>query len=87
MKKDQFLFFVRLLDKWNEDVQQHSSALSDCAFTKNEFIFSWLKCLVVLNQDHMDASLKQLFDWYNSTKMSEPQCFIKKEPTNKSHLE
>jgi hypothetical protein len=87
MKKEQFLFFVRLLEKWNEEVQTHSEALSDCAFTKNEFIFSWLKSLAVLNQQHMDASLLQLFNWYNSTRVGEPQCFIKKEPSNKSHLE
>jgi hypothetical protein len=41
----------------------------------------------VLNHQHIDSSLQQLFNWYNSTRTSEPQCFIKKEMTNKSHLE
>jgi hypothetical protein len=41
----------------------------------------------VLNQKHIDGSLAQLFGWYNSTRGSEPQFFVKKEPANKSHLE
>jgi hypothetical protein len=35
MKKEQFLFFLRLLEKWNEEVGRHGETLSDCVFTKN----------------------------------------------------
>lgn len=64
-----------------------ADSLSDCRYTKNDFIFSWLKSLAVLDDRRMDASLRKLLEWFNSNKLSEPLCFLKKEPSNKAHLE
>ena len=35
MKKEPFLFFLRLLEKWNREAEQHADTLTDCEFTKN----------------------------------------------------
>lgn len=85
--KEDFAFFIKILEKWNEDARRQADSLSDCRYMKNDFIFSWLKSLAVLDDRRMDASLRKLFEWFNSSKLSEPLCFLKKEPTNKSHLE
>lgn len=60
--------------------------LSECAFARHEFIFSWLKSLAVLSREQVKPALQQLFDWYNSTRTTEPHFLIRKEVPNKSHL-
>lgn len=66
---------------------RRDESLSDCSFKKNEFIFSWLKSLVVQDDKYIDTSLEDLFKWFSSTKTSEPLCYMKKESGNKSRIE
>jgi hypothetical protein len=78
---------LKILEKWNVDAKRQDESLNDCAYTKNEFIFSWLKSLAVLDGKRIDSSLHQLFNWFNSMKHNEPTCYVKKEINNKSHIE
>lgn len=68
VKREQFLFFLKILERWNESVANEDTLLNDCDYFKNEFIFSWLKSIAVQNSKFIDCSLRQLYQWYNSNK-------------------
>jgi hypothetical protein len=60
-----FTFFVGVLQGWNSKLIAGRS-LSELDYRKNEFIFSWLKSIVVQSSKDFGSSLGKLYDWYAS---------------------